>query len=368
MRARRSSKVLVTVAAVAVLAGCGTTIRLTDGDGASGRAVVSADGRYLLFESDASDLVPGDDNGERDLFTVDRTTGVTLRITDGDGSPPPDTPPFEADMSADGRYVTFHSFASDVVPGDDNGHADVFSWDRTTGATVRITDGDEDSGQPAISADGRHITFTSLASDLVSGDGDPLLDIFTWDRTTGTTTRLTDGVGHSLQPAISGDGRHITFWTDPLDGTADGIWSWDRTTGATTRVSTGRGSSPRSALSADGRYITFFSSAEDQDGPGGLFLWDRATGEAVVLAEDADPLSVAPISADGRRVAVTTGEGIFLWQRPTGDLTRLAPGPGEGLPAISADGFDVAYASSRDDVAPDDTNQVADIFVWSDRP
>lgn len=213
MNAYRHAKLPVALLTVALLAACGTTTRITEGDEGSSRPVLSEDGRYVVFESDATNLVPDDTNGEQDLFTIDRVTGVTTRITDGDGNPPEDTAPFEADMSADGRYVAFQSFAADIVAGDDNGHADVFLWDRTTGETARITDGDEDSGRPALSADGRHIAFMSLASDLVADDDDPLIDIFTWDRTTGTTTRITDGVGHSLDPAISADGGHISFWT-----------------------------------------------------------------------------------------------------------------------------------------------------------
>lgn len=336
-----------------LVAGCGTTTQITEGNGESRLPVLSEDGRYVLFESDASDLVPGDTNGEPDLFTLDRQTGTTTRITDGDGDTPESTPPFEADMSADGRYVAYQSFASDIVDGDDNGHADVFVWDRTTGTTERITDGNEDSGRPTLSADGRHVAYMSLASDLVPDDGGPLIDIFSWDRTTGTTVRITDGVGNSLDPAISGDGRHIGFWTDSFDGGSD-IWTWDRDTGITTQVSGGGSSSLRTALSTDGRYVTFSSDGEpsEEGEESGLFLWDRMTGTTSLIAADADPRAGGAISGDGRRVALTTGSGVALWQRNEAELTDL---PGDGTPAISADGYDVAVETS------------GDISIWSDR-
>lgn len=143
---------------------CTTTTRITNGDDDSQGADISTDARHVAFQSYASDLVAEDTNGKGDVFTFDRTTGTTVRITDGNDDS------YDPATSADGRHITFSSRASDLVPDDANGQTDVFTWDRTTGVTTRITDGDNDSGLAAISGDGRHVTFLSYASDLVADD------------------------------------------------------------------------------------------------------------------------------------------------------------------------------------------------------
>ena len=120
------------------------------------------------------------------------------RVTDGD------TSAFYPAVSGDGRYVAYYSRASNLVPGDTNGVADIFLWDRETDTTIRITDGNDWSRMPDISADGRFVTFDSQASNLVPGDTNGFYDVFVWDRDTGATTRITDGNDESEMRA---DGR-----------------------------------------------------------------------------------------------------------------------------------------------------------------
>ncbi|WCO69269.1 DUF4214 domain-containing protein [Iamia majanohamensis] len=372
---------------------CSRTTRLTDGDGPSTRPVISGDGRHVAFTSSASDLVPGDANGEADLFTVDTATRTVVRLTDGAGPVPAHTEPFAPDISGDGRFVVFHSYAEDLVPDDTNGHADVFVWDRTTGTTTRITDGDEDSGRPAVSADGRHVAFASLAGDLVEGDGDPFIDVFTHDRTRGTTTRITDGDGHSNDPAISGDGRHITFWSAARDlvpgedenGVPD-VFSWDRTRGATTRITPtddlyGEGAT-LSAMDATGAVVTLHSEtkipADRPTSDRGLYLWHRATGSFLVVSGYNDPTSPGSPSADGRRVAHTTFADItpddtnthgdvFVYDLFALSNTRITDGDGAShAPSMAADGRSVAFGSQATDLVPGDTNGQEDIFLWTD--
>ncbi|MGH2537890.1 MAG: TolB family protein, partial [Candidatus Promineifilaceae bacterium] len=137
----------------------------TQGNYDSGLSSVSADGRYVAFTSGASNLVAGDTNGLFDVFVHDRDSGQTSRVSvasDGaEGNGVSDWP----SISADGRYVAFQSLASNLVGDDTNGYLDVFIHDRDSGQTSRVSvawDGDEgngDSWEPSISADGRYVAF-----------------------------------------------------------------------------------------------------------------------------------------------------------------------------------------------------------------
>ncbi|WP_456389579.1 hypothetical protein [Profundibacter sp.] len=157
----------------------------TQGDGASQQASISDDGRYVAFRSYATNLVDGDTNGRTDIFLHDRVTGITTRIsvaadgTEGNGTS--DNP----NISADGRYVTFSSDSSNLVAEDTSVERDIFVYDHLTGMIQRASvasDGSEAnnrSTQASISADGSVITFTSLASNLVAGDTNTHDDVFT---------------------------------------------------------------------------------------------------------------------------------------------------------------------------------------------
>jgi Tol biopolymer transport system component len=192
-------------------------------NGSSSLSRISADGRYIAFQSDASTLVPGDTNGRTDVFVHDRQTGETWRVsvasdgTEGNGSSS------QPSLSADGRYIAFQSNASTLVPGDTNGGTDVFVHDRQTGETRRVSvasDGTEGNGssiQSSLSADGRYIAFSSGANALVPGDTNGALDVFVYDRQTGGMTRVSvgsagaEGDGNSQVPTLSADGRFIAF-------------------------------------------------------------------------------------------------------------------------------------------------------------
>src|SRR5262249_22098526 len=150
----------------------------SDGTQANGETLqptISANGRYVTFDSLASNLVSGDTNGKYDVFVHDMLTGSTSRISvasDGtEGNNDSDTP----SINADGRYVEFASRASNIVSNDSNGVDDLFVHDMLTGSTTRVSvasDGTEandySATQTSISSDGRYVTFKSLASNLVS--------------------------------------------------------------------------------------------------------------------------------------------------------------------------------------------------------
>jgi Tol biopolymer transport system component len=184
---------------------------------------MSAGGRFIAFESDATNLIPGDTNGSRDVFVRDRKTGTTTRVSVGTGGVQGDGDSIYPSISADGRLVAFTSYATNLVPGDTNGGPDVFVRDRKTGTTRRVSlgpggvQGDVGSGRLAISADGRFVTFESDDTNLVRGDTNEEWDIFVRDLHRGTTRRVSVGPGgvqgnsYSLDPAISADGRFVAL-------------------------------------------------------------------------------------------------------------------------------------------------------------
>jgi len=278
----------------------GTTTRVsisTRGAQANGGApAISADGRYVAFISSASNLVAGDTDGWQDVFVRDRISRTTTRASVATGGTQANRDSYgPAAISADGRYIAFGSDASNLVAGDTNGTSDVFVRDRVSGTTTRAsvavhgTQGNRVSAQPAISANGRYVAFGSNASNLVAGDTNGIVDVFVHDRVAGATTRVdisTRGaqtahadpdttLEDSEQPTISADGRYVAFLSGAGNlvtrdtNAARDVFVRDRVAGTTTRASVAaagtqanqRSSEP--AISADGRYVTFFSDASN---------------------------------------------------------------------------------------------------------
>jgi Tol biopolymer transport system component len=357
--------------------GEGAIRRITDGNSASVLPAVSADGRYVAYYSSASNLVPDDTNGFMDVFVSDRTTGTTTRITDGNGMSRLPS------VSADGRYVAFDSMASNLVPDDTNGFMDVFVWDRATGTTTRITNGNDESGDAVISADGGSVTFDSQASNLVPDDTNGFKrDVFVWDADAGATTRITDSVWYteeySLSGGISADGRYVTFSSlsstlvpDDTNNHWD-VFVWDAVTGAITRLSDGAAYHAR--ISSDGRFVTYNAMS----GTDHVFVWDSTTGTTTRITDGSDGASLAPtISGDGRHVTFQSGAtnlvpgdtngvwDVFVWDRLTGTIARITDGDGDSSnPAISSDGGSIAFWSEAGNLVAGDTNAVQDVFVW----
>jgi Tol biopolymer transport system component len=277
-------------------------------NGASASApAISADGRYVAFSSYASNLVSGDTNGAEDVFVHDRETGATERVSvAADGS---ETGRFTSSsapsLSADGRYVAFTSGGSNLVPGDGNNSQDVFVRDRIERSIERVsvagdgTEGNNFSSETAISADGRYVAFGSFSSNLVPGDRNNAADIFVRDRATGTTERVSvasdesEGNGFTSGPALSADGRYAGFASGATnlveEDTNEGwdLFLRDRERGATERVSVAAdgneandGSLTASAIGGNGRYVAFASSASnlvagDTNGQTDVFVRER---------------------------------------------------------------------------------------------
>jgi Tol biopolymer transport system component len=198
----------------------------SDPDSSSDRPAISADGRYVAYVSNASNLVPDDTNGYDDIFVYDRESKETTRVSVGFDGQEADEESDHPSISADGRYVAFESDAGNLVEGDDNGNADIFVFDRQSGKTVLASpnvDGEASSGsswEPAIDASGTAVAFESGASDLVPGDVNGYDDIFVRSLTYGTTSIVTvaeDGGGaddHSQSPSINGNGLVVGYESD----------------------------------------------------------------------------------------------------------------------------------------------------------
>ena len=333
-----------------------------DPDGISFLPVMSGDGRYVGFSSDASNLVPGDNNQFEDVFVYDRQTKITTRVSVTPEGGDPNNDSFYAGLSSDGRFVVFESLASNLVMGDKNEARDIFVYDRETNATTRVSqnmEGEDHNGiigtPPAISANGRYIAFDSTATNLVPGEENNVQKIFVYDQQMGSISQvsLTPEGGNpnngSSLPAISADGRYVAFVssaTDLVPGDGNGvqdIFVYDRQEETTTRVSvTPVGDDPNDksffpALSANGRYVAFDSNASN-----------------LVAGDDNETTDVFVYD---RLLETTTRVGSTL--EGEADLIFLG-----GAPALSADGRFVAFASNASDLVAGDVNEATDVFVY----
>src|SRR5262249_47084092 len=168
----------------------GTTVRVSvdsggnGGNGASTEPVIAGTGRFVVYQSDASNLVIGDTTGATDVFTCDRQTGTNVRVSVTSAGAQAGGASTDAAISAGGRFIVFRSLAEDLVAGDANGKSDCFLYDRQTAVTSLVSldatggQGDDASFDPSVSNDGRVYVFASLATNLVSGDSNAVQDVF----------------------------------------------------------------------------------------------------------------------------------------------------------------------------------------------
>ncbi|MDD5268139.1 MAG: CARDB domain-containing protein [Methylococcales bacterium] len=194
------------------------------------RIAISADGRYVAFSTNANNLVTGDTNGIDDVFVRDCVNHTTTRVSVGLAGVQGNSYSREPAISADGRYVAFESAANNLIVGDTNRTWDVFVRDRTLNTTTRVSvssvgtqaNSNYGSSTSAISADGRYVAFSSDANNLVAGDTNGTADVFVRDRTTNTTSRVSVSsagvqgnygyLGSGIWGlAISVDGRFVVF-------------------------------------------------------------------------------------------------------------------------------------------------------------
>jgi Tol biopolymer transport system component len=392
-------------------------------DGDSGQAGIDADGRLTVFQSKAPAFVPGDGDDLVDVFVHDLETGATSLVSRDSSGRKGNSDSFNGALSADGRYVVFDSEATNLVRRDRNGDPDVFVHDRQTGATARVSvsssgqeaDGASFNFNPSISGDGRVVVFQSFADNLVAGDTNRASDVFVHDRATGTTTRVsvdsagTQANGGSGLPVVSADGRHVAFLSDASNLVANDtngerdVFVHDLLTGSTTRVNVDSAGNqavgnPRvnfvePAISGDGRFVAFGSLAAnlvpgDTNGTFDIFVHDQQTGTTGRVSVDSagtqgNGRSALPtISADGRFVCFdsratnlvagdTNGRrDVFVHDRQTGVTTRESvDGTGaqsdgnSGDAVIAPNGGRVVFESLATNLVAGDTNLLLDVFV-----
>ena len=378
----------------------------------------SADGTKVAFESTANTLVAGDTNGQSDIFVRDLATGTTTRVSVGSGGAQAlGGNSYAPSLNADGTRVAFYSDATNLVAGDTNNKTDVFVRDLTTGTTTRVSldsggaQGNENSFNPSLSADGTRVAFQSFANTLVAGDTNGASDIFVRDLTAGTTTRVSVGSGgaqgdsDSYVPSLSADGTKVAFSSNATNlvagdsnGVAD-VFVRDFTTNTTTRASVASGgaqsndTSYNPSLSADGTKVAFHSNAStlvtsDTNNASDIFVRDLTTNTTTRASVDSGGAqgnsgSFSPsLSADGTKVAFYSNANnlvagdtngvfdIFVRDLTKGTTVRASVGSSgtQGndtsyVPSLSADGSKVAFQSFARNLVAGDTNGQQDVFV-----
>ncbi|HEX8174941.1 MAG TPA: Calx-beta domain-containing protein [Pyrinomonadaceae bacterium] len=387
---------------------------------------ISSDGRYVLFDSFASNLVANDGNNTFDAFVRDMQTQNTFAVSlnsAGTGTANGNSSAFE--ISADGRYVLFGSFANNIVANDANGAQDLFVRDMLTGTTTLVTfnsagtgSANDNSYGATISANGRYVAFLSTATNLVSNDTNGTTqDAFVRDMLTGTTKLVSiNSSGNASRSAnsvvISADGRFVAFGSTGTDLVANmsltfsnNIFLHDLQTNTTALVSVnsagnggGNSDSSAQALSSDGRFVAFESfasnlTANDNNSRKDVFLRDMQTGTTTLISVNSSATGAASgnstepaISANGRYVAFLseaanlvsndnngTLQDVFVRDTQTGttslvSINSASSGSGNssssGPIRISSDGQRIAFTSQASNLIGNDTNgSVPDVFV-----
>ncbi|MCX5387287.1 hypothetical protein [Streptomyces sp. NBC_00083] len=395
----------------------------TEANGESGQGALSGDGRFLIFGSQADNLIPGDTR-KGGSFLKELRTGKVERVNTAPDGTPADGSSGDAAVSGNGRYVVFTSDATNLVPGGNpTGSTEVYVRDRWTRHTELLIGHRPQEqvadGEPSISANGRFVAFLSTRSDLVPGDTNDAQDVFVKDMWRGTVTRVSvasDGTqadAYSISPVISADGSRVGFKSrasnlvprTDTDGDAlarpraQVFYAHDMRTGRTQLAAHTRAGSQVAVitdigLSPDGRYALFMSLnsdivAGDTNGTTDAFATDLHTGVARRLSVAADgteanDLSYGHIamSADNRKAFFTSAasnlvpgdtngsEDLFVRDLRTGRVERVNVAS-DGAQAnaftlsfsVDLAGRTAVFDSTADNLVPKDTNGVSDVFL-----
>ena len=388
------------------------------GDRDSFAVGLSADARFVLVNSQATNLVPGDTNDRWDVFVFDRSTGAMQRVsvTNGGAQARPGSDPFGGSLaggiSANGRFVVFRSDAANLAAHDTNRVSDVFVYDRAGHRVTRVTvsskgrQANGPSGDPAISANGRYVAFSSVATNLVPGDTNGLSDVFVRDLRTHRTIRVSvtsrgrqalckAGGCESTEPALNANGRYVAFESSATNLVAGDtnrladVFVHDLRSGRTERVSvssagrqaggdrTNNGSNAP-AISADGRYVAFHSYAlEPRPGrheQGSRHLRTRPQGRKTARVSvsgggrqaEQESLGSSAISADGRYVASPPSPRTSSRATSTGSRTSSSATCAPARRSSSASAPQGTRATTRAPRAA--SSSARTIATWPSRP
>lgn len=361
----------------------GTLTRITASNGNDSTPTISADGRFVAFYSDGTDLVPGNTANLGHVgYLIDLATGVVTKEGAGDGEwRESAAPALSADgrvlagtgmtalpsnpghgvagvfvndradasasrvfaeaaypqVSGDGRVVAFPSHSKTLDKTGEDRFSDVFAYDRATGAIEQLTDGDSESGSVSVSHNGRFVAFDSFADTIAPGGVANNWDVYLRDRVTDRTTVISAGAGMTSRwPMVSGDGQTVVYYATSKASPFRDIYVYDVATGVSTRVTAGNNHTQPAAISADGRFLAFASWATnlvpgDTNGRTDVFVHDRYSGKTS---------------------RITPNEGVRAgYDRPF-------------LASISGDGSLVTFHSSDNGLVPGDVNSLSEIFVW----
>jgi hypothetical protein len=357
---------------------------------------LSADGRYAVFSSAAPNLVPNDANATSDVFVRDLWNGTNALVSVGTNGTGGDGASWNPVISADGRFVAFASQATNLTGGVTNRKGNIFLRDLHTGTTTLVSanasgqGGNGASINPSINADGRRITYESLASDLVLND---LLnnasDIFLYDRSLGTNLRVSIGMNGqsgsaaSRSPIITSDGRFVIFLSDAKNlvttitvGPSQ-LFARDLVNNETFLVSVDSKTvknqiGPAShVLSWDGRFLAYTA-------PTNVYAFDLVAKTNTLICSGGFNAS---ISGNGRFIAFErplyanggslTNSAVLVWDRELGAevlASANAENTGTGdaysrSPVLGADGRFVVFKSQASNLSGSDSNGVTDVFV-----
>ena len=350
---------------------------------------VSANGRFVAFYSDADDLVPNDTNGFGDVFVRDLIAGTNILVSvNTNGSASGDGLSTDPAISSNGQYVVFTSSADNLVPGGTNEqNVYIRDWQAGTTALVSVsTDGVDpgngDSFLPIISANGRYVLFHSKASNLAAGSsGGGIENLFFRDLQTGTTYALTSalgGVGVYSAASMTPDGQSVAFigTTTKASGT---LFVWNSQSNAlsyTSSPSIPSSPFPFVSISPNGQKLAYLANS-----PANLYVADLVANTVSTINPSGSFSSHAGLqfSSDGRFLtyagktnSASGAPNVFLYDFQTGNNLLVsqnfnaigAANTNSDSPVISPNGRFIAYRSFATNIIPDDFNNVADLFIY----
>ncbi|MFZ6028390.1 MAG: CHAP domain-containing protein [Chloroflexota bacterium] len=345
-------------------------LSITNGNDEATQPSISADGRFVAFASNASNLVPGDANGVADIFVYDRQRGEMRLISVSSTGMQANALSARPAISADGRVVAFESLASNLVAGDTNGVSDIFVHDLLAGETSRVSvsvNGEEGNGwseKASISGNGHVVAFVSAADNLFPGDANAAWDAFTYDRLTGFLQRISigpngeDANGETRAVTINPQGTTVTFTSSATnllllaDSQSPGLYSYNRETFRTVRLADAQaGDAP--TISTGGQWIAFLSPDSLRDRSAAIFDQLNQTQTVVRFAL---PLTQQAISSNGQVFyAVGTADGevfnLYGYDVASAETWLLAEAVENVRPAVSRDGQALAFVQRVDGLA-----------------
>lgn len=330
---------------------------------------ISSDGTKIAFSTEASNIVSPDLNAKEDVFLYSISGKTFKLISQNKNASASDGVSTAPAVSATGRYVAFESSATNLVTGDSNEKKDIFLYDDESAETpiTKVTfdtaagPTDGDSTSPSVSSDGNYVVFASDATDLVSGDTNGLKDVFLYSKTGQSISKISQTVAgiaanaESSSPSISGDGRYIVFQSkatnlsDSINTGASNIYLLDRT----------------------GQTLQQISLSLSGGAPNGDSISPKISSDGTVIAFLSDATNL--VASDSNNTPHDKAYDVFVYSKASNTITRKSTkyngsdvsGTAQGI-SVNQDGKIVSFSSSASLLVPHDTNDSKDIFVTNE--